>query len=171
MAPWEGRVDAAAPREALRWHQVVEPLDVTAGVAPDDAGRRGVCFVGYRCDDGIARNQGRPGAIGGPASLRRRMANLPFGFTEAFALRLEDSKHVGPLPVRDSAALPVPLELAQDGVLRGLDGGEDGRLRRDPGRDAPRELELVELARTLHEKVHLENDPERAAGAHGRAGP
>ncbi len=106
MATWEGRVDAAAPREALRWHQIVEPLDLTAGVAPDAAGRRGVCFVGYRCDDGIARNQGRPGAIGGPASLRRRMANLPVGFTDAFAL----------LDAGDVAFEDGPVEAAQEAL-------------------------------------------------------
>jgi len=106
MAPWEGRVDAAAPREALRWHQVVEPLDLTAGVAPERAGRRGVCFVGYRCDDGIARNQGRPGAIGGPASLRRRMANLPVAFTDAFAL----------LDAGDVAFEDGPVEAAQEAL-------------------------------------------------------
>jgi hypothetical protein len=35
---WTGRVDEDCVREAFRWHQVVEPLDLCADSAPFDAG-------------------------------------------------------------------------------------------------------------------------------------
>lgn len=65
MSPdWRGRVDADGGR---RWHQVIE--------APSDEAQ--VVFVGFPSDEGVRRNQGRPGAAAGPAHLRRAMSNLP----------------------------------------------------------------------------------------------
>lgn len=103
MSPWEGRVDAWAPRAALRWHQVVASLDLRDPVVPQRDGARGFALIGYRCDDGIARNLGRPGAVGGPASIRQRLANLPVGFSERVAL----------LDAGDIAVVDGPVERAQ----------------------------------------------------------
>ena len=66
--PWRGRVDAAEGPEALRWHQVVQP--VTAATTP------GVALLGFACDEGVRRNFGRLGAEEGPAALRRALGNL-----------------------------------------------------------------------------------------------
>ena len=66
--PWHGRVDDTEGPEALRWHQVVRPHE--AGAPP------GIALLGFACDEGVRRNQGRPGAAGGPAALRRALANL-----------------------------------------------------------------------------------------------
>lgn len=67
-ALWRGRVDAAEGDLALRWHQVVEAAE---GQGP------GVALLGFACDAGVRRNQGRPGAAEGPDALRRALANLP----------------------------------------------------------------------------------------------
>jgi len=48
--------------------------------------RRGVAIIGFRCDEGIKRNQGRPGARFGPAAIRAEAANLPCSFDPSFAL-------------------------------------------------------------------------------------
>lgn len=69
MEPWQGRVDGAEGELALRWHQVVRP------VAPETAS--GLALLGFACDAGVRRNQGRPGAAGGPGAIRRQLANLP----------------------------------------------------------------------------------------------
>ncbi|PMR77536.1 formimidoylglutamase [Billgrantia endophytica] len=66
MSPWAGREDPEA--DSLRWHQVIEPLQVNA--AP------GVALVGFACDAGVARNQGRIGAAGGPRAMRKALASL-----------------------------------------------------------------------------------------------
>ncbi len=65
---WTGRVDADEGPRAVRWHQRIQPLG--AGAAP------GVALLGFASDTGVTRNQGRPGAAGGPAALRKALANL-----------------------------------------------------------------------------------------------
>lgn len=68
MAAWRGRVDPEP--DSLRWHQVVRPLATAAAAAP------GVALLGFACDEGVRRNQGRPGAAAGPAAIRHALANL-----------------------------------------------------------------------------------------------
>lgn len=66
MSPWAGREDPEP--DSPRWHQVVEPLTVDSPV--------GVALLGFACDAGVARNQGRIGATGGPRAIRKALANL-----------------------------------------------------------------------------------------------
>ncbi|WP_179258123.1 formimidoylglutamase [Enemella evansiae] len=63
--PWTGRDDG--PGTGPRWHQIV-----TIG---EDA-RSGAVLIGFRSDEGVRRNQGRPGAVDGPAALRMALAPL-----------------------------------------------------------------------------------------------
>lgn len=63
---WTGRTDPEP--DALRWHQVVQPLN--AEVAP------GIVLFGFASDAGVVRNKGRSGARNGPTSIRRMAANL-----------------------------------------------------------------------------------------------
>jgi formiminoglutamase len=67
--PWAGRVDDAEGPRALRWHQRVQ-LSRTQIQSP------AVALLGFACDAGVARNQGRIGAAAGPANLRASLANL-----------------------------------------------------------------------------------------------
>lgn len=66
MAAWTGRIDPEA--DSLRWHQAITPLQPTSP--------RGVALLGFACDAGVARNQGRIGAAKGPQALRRALAPL-----------------------------------------------------------------------------------------------
>ncbi|KZE32446.1 formimidoylglutamase [Crenobacter luteus] len=68
MKLWSGRIDAGEGELATRWHQQVRPC--SADVAP------GVALVGFACDEGVRRNQGRVGAVEAPAVLRKALANL-----------------------------------------------------------------------------------------------
>jgi formiminoglutamase len=69
MNGWGGRVDAGDGDSGLRWHQIVRPVDEhTAG---------GVVLIGFACDEGVRRNQGRLGAAAGPAAFRRAASPLP----------------------------------------------------------------------------------------------
>lgn len=63
---WTGRIDPEA--DALRWHQMVEPLADNA--AP------GAAVFGFSSDAGVMRNKGRAGARSGPTAIRRMAANL-----------------------------------------------------------------------------------------------
>lgn len=66
MEVWSGRIDPEP--DAWRWHQRVQPF--AAAAAP------GLALLGFACDEGVRRNQGRVGAAQGPQALRRALANL-----------------------------------------------------------------------------------------------
>jgi formiminoglutamase len=68
LALWTGRADPEEGPRALRWHQTIRPLL--------DAAAPGMALLGFACDAGVSRNQGRPGAAEGPAALRRALASL-----------------------------------------------------------------------------------------------
>ncbi len=65
---WSGRVDPEGEL-ALRWHQIVR--------AVKSESHPGTVLIGFSCDEGVQRNQGRPGAVEGPHALRRVLSNLP----------------------------------------------------------------------------------------------
>lgn len=62
---WAGRDDGPGARHA-RWHSVIKPLGDSPGVA----------LLGFASDEGVRRNNGRPGAIYGPAAIRSALASL-----------------------------------------------------------------------------------------------
>ncbi|MFQ5730142.1 MAG: arginase family protein, partial [Waddliaceae bacterium] len=73
---WHGRSDGASPE---RFHEVVETTDLTQEITfkPDEK----ICaFLGFASDEGIRRNQGRPGAIEGPKAIREALSNLPIPY-------------------------------------------------------------------------------------------
>lgn len=73
MDNWHGRVDDPADPETFRWHQVVRPMERNA--VP------GIALLGFASDEGVRRNNGRPGAAHGPAAMRNALANLPVAHT------------------------------------------------------------------------------------------
>jgi formiminoglutamase len=68
MSLWQGRVDSDEGPLARRWHDGVQPLSPSAAV--------GTTLIGFACDEGVNRNQGRTGAREGPLMIRRALANL-----------------------------------------------------------------------------------------------
>lgn len=116
-ADWSGRTDAAEGGRARRWHQVVRPRDIAA--AP-------VALVGFACDAGVVRNQGRPGAVAGPAALRRALANVPVH-------ALEEVDDLGDVACAADALEQAQAEFGEvvSGVIRssgvpiGLGGGHE----------------------------------------------
>ncbi|WNW09862.1 formimidoylglutamase [Pseudomonas sp. DTU_2021_1001937_2_SI_NGA_ILE_001] len=66
MDTWAGRVDPEP--DSARWHQCIQPWAEAA--AP------GVALLGFACDEGVRRNQGRTGAAGGPLAMRKALASL-----------------------------------------------------------------------------------------------
>lgn len=83
---WRGRVDSTENYDAFRWHQWVQPLDLTGSEPVELTDRLGFAFIGFCCDEGIRRNQGRPGAQNGPAAIRKEMSNLPCRFAKELLL-------------------------------------------------------------------------------------
>ena len=74
MSLWQGRDDTAVEGpDALRIHQCIKPW--TPESPP------GVSLIGFACDEGVRRNQGRVGAAEGPKALRKALANLAWDET------------------------------------------------------------------------------------------
>ncbi|WP_460537599.1 formimidoylglutamase [Chitinimonas naiadis] len=68
MSVWQGRLDSEEGALARRWHERVQVLH--------DEAVPGVALLGFACDAGVNRNQGRPGAKEGPLAIRKALANL-----------------------------------------------------------------------------------------------
>jgi len=68
---WKGRASGAS----LYLHEKVALADLQGlqggGKSPTFA------LLGYACDEGVKRNQGRPGAAGGPKAIRGMLGRLP----------------------------------------------------------------------------------------------
>lgn len=71
--PWQGRPDIA---HGSCFFHIVQLLNLTK---PEWAPLTSPAFaiLGFRCDEGVKRNLGRPGAIHGPDVLRETIAKLP----------------------------------------------------------------------------------------------
>lgn len=67
---WQGRDDSSEASNALRLFQTVRQSD-TQRPSGD-----GIALLGFACDEGVRRNQGRPGAAQAPDVLRRALANM-----------------------------------------------------------------------------------------------
>ncbi|HBI83677.1 MAG TPA: formimidoylglutamase [Alcaligenaceae bacterium] len=71
LSQWKGRDDSVEPGDVRRLYQVVQAPDHHS-VLPDSS-----AILGFACDAGVARNQGRIGARLGPQAVRRILAGLP----------------------------------------------------------------------------------------------
>ncbi|QGS32814.1 formimidoylglutamase [Cupriavidus metallidurans] len=72
-AVWQGRADTGERGDTRRLFNIVQPLAVAA--SDDLAGA--TVLIGFACDAGVRRNQGRVGAADGPRGIRRALASLP----------------------------------------------------------------------------------------------
>lgn len=69
--PWTGRIDGQEVGQ-LRWHQIIKVGEIGNEMYAPDYG-----IIGFVCDEGVKRNQGRIGAKKGPESLRKACSNFP----------------------------------------------------------------------------------------------
>ncbi|OZI75906.1 formimidoylglutamase [Bordetella genomosp. 2] len=67
---WRARDDSGERGDTRRLAHVVAAA--SQGIAPADP-----ALIGFACDAGVARNQGRTGAAQAPAAIRRALAGLP----------------------------------------------------------------------------------------------
>src|SRR5699024_10329338 len=69
---WQGRIDA--DKTSLRYHQAVQLKSIDSLIKQS---HKVFGIVGFQCDEGVQRNQGRPGAAKGPNAIREQLAALP----------------------------------------------------------------------------------------------
>ncbi len=65
---WPGRTDPLDGVQGNRWHHIVQ-----LGRSRHE---RSINLLGLASDEGVIRNQGRPGAKNGPSAIRKQLANL-----------------------------------------------------------------------------------------------
>lgn len=70
---WHGRTDTGERGDTRRLFNIVREVDSHTPVQIDGM----PVLLGFACDAGVKRNQGRVGAAEGPQAIRRAMANLP----------------------------------------------------------------------------------------------
>ncbi|MGP3592240.1 formimidoylglutamase [Vagococcus sp. WN89Y] len=69
---WQGRDDRSEAANALR---VFQTITQPQGFVPERYPGR-IALLGFACDEGVKRNQGRAGAAQGPDALRKALANM-----------------------------------------------------------------------------------------------
>ncbi|AIF53953.1 formimidoylglutamase [Pelosinus sp. UFO1] len=82
---WRGRIDSKENYDAFRWHQWIKPLDLRQPIG-EFTGKMGFALLGFCCDEGIIRNNGRKGASSGPEGIRSELSNLPCSFSSEVSL-------------------------------------------------------------------------------------
>lgn len=118
---WQGRMTTTS-QGAQYWYQHVVLQDWNEGVATG-----GIGIIGYACEEGVRRNQGRLGAAAGPAALRERMARLAFHHDGRSITDYGDVVCVGEdmEAAQQQLALMVAAVIAAGGMPVVLGGGHD----------------------------------------------
>ncbi len=75
---WSGRIDHLENRASFRYHQVVELVDIDAPISSPNT----CAIIGFECEEGVRRNNGRLGAAEAPDALRSELAKLPWKLSE-----------------------------------------------------------------------------------------
>ena len=66
MTQWAGRAEPFETARARYWYQLAQPYE-----------DQNIGLIGFACDQGVRRNQGRVGARAAPPLIRRAFATLP----------------------------------------------------------------------------------------------
>lgn len=69
MNKWTGRANADTD---AYFYQIIKPLNLEWLSSHNN----GIAFLGFCCDEGVRRNQGRIGAKAGPAAIRQQLAKI-----------------------------------------------------------------------------------------------
>ncbi|MGI9552375.1 MAG: formimidoylglutamase, partial [Aurantibacter sp.] len=68
---WTGRTSDLK----LSLHEKVELVDLD--LKTPDPSQKTIAILGYACDEGVRRNQGRIGAVEGPSAIRKQLGRMP----------------------------------------------------------------------------------------------
>lgn len=66
-------------------HQKVQFLDLES-IAQEQVKKSDIVFLGYACDEGVKRNQGRIGAQMGPDAIRKQLGKQPEHLSESLSV-------------------------------------------------------------------------------------
>lgn len=74
---WNGRIDSTHDPLSFRYHQQIRLADVST-VTVNEKGMNTFGLIGFNCDAGVKRNQGRVGAAKAPDEIKKALARLPW---------------------------------------------------------------------------------------------
>lgn len=77
---WQGRSDTpdkGAFFKIVRLLDLEQPIQHISPPNNHQAIQNAFAFLGFACDEGVKRNQGRPGAASGPIAIKKAIAKLP----------------------------------------------------------------------------------------------
>ncbi|MBE1555796.1 formiminoglutamase [Filibacter limicola] len=79
---WSGRIDHHENRSSFRYHQIVDLVNIhTTNPSPNTC-----AIIGFECEEGVRRNNGRLGAAQAPNAVRSELAKLPWKSPETTRL-------------------------------------------------------------------------------------
>ena len=78
---WRGRVDSDTDFLSFRCHQKVNLAEIPH-LNTDKNTSKAFGILGFQCDEGVRRNNGRMGAADAPDKIRSALAKLPWAFPE-----------------------------------------------------------------------------------------
>lgn len=67
---WKGTAESDVDKSRFKYHQVV--------TGTDSADEADIALIGFCCDEGVRRNNGRPGAFKAPDAIRQALAPMPW---------------------------------------------------------------------------------------------
>ncbi|MEM9835591.1 MAG: formimidoylglutamase [Bacteroidota bacterium] len=83
---WQGRKTSNA-EGPLYWYQRIQAWNAATEAVPE----ADFALVGYACDEGVRRNQGRAGAAAGPSAIRQQIGKMAAHFGETTILDAGDA--------------------------------------------------------------------------------
>ncbi|UZR97687.1 formimidoylglutamase [Chondrinema litorale] len=84
---WTGRTTTS--NDAQYWYQTIRFIDLLDTTSMSD--KPDIVFIGYECEEGVRRNQGRIGAKKGSDVIRQKLARLPIHFEQ---LKIADAGNI-----------------------------------------------------------------------------
>ena len=119
---WTGR-STSIHEPAAYWYQLVKCSDFSSGEFPAAS----AALIGYSCDEGVSRNQGRIGAKAGPAAIRARLGKVANHLVDKQVIDLGDAicedGDMGACQARYAEMITKSIQ--QKTLPIGLGGGHD----------------------------------------------
>jgi formiminoglutamase len=77
---WRGRIDSVTDSLRFRYHQNVRLAELT-NLIIDKSATKSFSIIGFQCDEGVKRNNGRSGAEDAPDKIKNALAKFPWHLT------------------------------------------------------------------------------------------
>ena len=78
---WSGRKSKSSSQNHY-WHEVIKVFEDGFDKLKSDNLHSDFGILGYSCDEGVRRNNGRQGAKNGPEAIREQLGKLPVQFAK-----------------------------------------------------------------------------------------